>query len=184
MKRDGRDGFENLPANGCGQTCAISEHSERQFGGQAKAPDKEVANGALKIEQSIAYMMEHLDKPLQVSALAQRANISPSHYFALFKRRTGSAPIGYFIRLRMRHARDLLDATPASVKEIAAALGYNDPFYFSRVFKSVNQVAPTEYRARRGRNSEMVAADFSRAEGMLKISVNGMFATMAGRRLA
>ena len=100
----------------------------------------------LRIEQSIAYMAQHLDKPLQVATLAQRASVSPSHYFALFRRQTGSAPIGYFIRLRMQRARDLLDVTAASVKEIAATLGYNDPFYFSRVFKSVNQIAPSEYR--------------------------------------
>ena len=99
-----------------------------------------------RIDQSIAYMTQHLDQPLQVATLAQRASVSPSHYFALFRRQTGSAPIGYFIRLRMQRARDLLDVTAASVKEIAATLGYNDPFYFSRVFKSVNQIAPSEYR--------------------------------------
>jgi AraC-like DNA-binding protein len=100
----------------------------------------------LRIEQSIAYMAQHLDQPLQVATLAALANISPSHFFALFKRRIGSAPMDYFTRLRMQRARDLLDVTAASVKEIAATLGYNDPFYFSRVFKSVNQIAPSEYR--------------------------------------
>jgi transcriptional regulator GlxA family with amidase domain len=100
-----------------------------------------------KIEQTIAYMTQHLNKPLPVARLAALANISPSHFFALFKRRTGCAPIDYFIRLRMHHARRLLDQTSLNVKEIAAALGYDDPFYFSRVFKSVNHVAPTEYRS-------------------------------------
>jgi transcriptional regulator GlxA family with amidase domain len=99
-----------------------------------------------KIERSVAYMKQHLNEPLQVAALAAQASISPSHYFVLFKRQTGYAPIDYFIRLKMQHARQLLDTTPSSVKEIAAALGYNDPFYFSRVFKSVNEIAPSEYR--------------------------------------
>lgn len=102
-----------------------------------------------KIEQSIAYMMEHLNGPLNVATLAAQANVSPSHYFALFKRRTGCAPIDYFIRLRMRQACRLLDTTAMSVKEIAAALGYDDPFYFSRIFKSVNDVPPSDYRAMR-----------------------------------
>ena len=52
----------------------------------------------------------------------------------------------YFTRLRMEKARCLLDTTEASVKEVAATLGYDDPFYFSRVFKSVNQLAPSNYR--------------------------------------
>ena len=99
-----------------------------------------------KIEQSITYMLRHLDESLQVATLAAQANISASHFFALFKRRIGCAPIDYFIRLRMQHACRLLDETVLSVKEVAATLGYNDPFYFSRIFKSVNHVAPREYR--------------------------------------
>ena len=101
----------------------------------------------LRIEQTIAYMLQHLDKPLQVATLAEQANISPSHFFALFKRRIGSAPIDYFTRLRMQRACRLLECTSFSVKEVASELGYDDPFYFSRVFKSVNRVAPSDYRA-------------------------------------
>src|SRR5208283_1748696 len=91
-------------------------------------------------------MTRHLDEPLQVATLAAQANISPSHFFALFKRQMGCAPIDCFIRLRMQHACRLLDETELSVKEVAATLGYDDPFYFSRIFKSVNHVAPSEYR--------------------------------------
>jgi transcriptional regulator GlxA family with amidase domain len=113
----------------------------------APAAARHDTEAAGKIEQTISYMMDHLDRPLQVATLAAMASVSPSHYFALFKRRTGSAPMDYFTRLRMEHARRLLDTTSRSVKEVAAALGYEDPFYFSRVFKSVNQVAPSYYRA-------------------------------------
>ena len=109
-----------------------------------------------KIEQSIAYMMRHLDEPLQVATLAARASISPSHFFVLFKRQTGCAPIDCFIRLRMQHACRLLDETMLSVKEVAATLGYDDPFYFSRIFKSVNHVAPSEYRLLRNGAKEAV----------------------------
>ena len=52
----------------------------------------------------------------------------------------------YFNRLRMHQACQLLDTTSFSIKEIATRLGYQDPFYFSRAFRSVNKVAPTEYR--------------------------------------
>ena len=99
-----------------------------------------------KIEQTIAYMLEHLNQALPVAKLAGIASMSSSHYTALFKRHTGCTPIDYFIRLRMRHACGLLTGTSLNVKEVAAALGYEDPFYFSRVFKAVNQVAPSEYR--------------------------------------
>jgi AraC family transcriptional regulator, arabinose operon regulatory protein len=109
-----------------------------------------------KIEQSIAYMNQHLNRPLQVATLAALAGMSPSHYTAVFKRQTGYAPIDYFIRLRMGEACRLLEVTVLSVKEIAATLGYDDPFYFSRIFKTVNGAAPTDYRA--SRRADAVAA--------------------------
>jgi transcriptional regulator GlxA family with amidase domain len=112
------------------------------------AADAETGAGR-RIEESVAYMSRHLDRPLQVATLAAKVNISPSHFFALFKRQVGSAPMDYFTRLRMQRASKLLEQTSLSVKEIAFALGYDDPFYFSRVFKSVNGEAPSDYRASR-----------------------------------
>jgi len=109
-----------------------------------------------KIQESIAYMKQHLDGTLRVATLAARASLSPSHFFALFKRQIGYAPIDYFIRLRMQQACRLLDETRLSVKEVAAALGYDDPFYFSRIFKSVNRVAPSEYRLMKNGAKEAV----------------------------
>jgi transcriptional regulator GlxA family with amidase domain len=91
-------------------------------------------------------MKQNLGKPLRVSVLARLVNISLPHYFAVFKKRTGNTPIDFFIRLRMQRACQLLEATSLSVKEVAAELGYDDPFYFSCVFKSVRHVAPSDYR--------------------------------------
>jgi AraC family transcriptional regulator, arabinose operon regulatory protein len=118
---------------------------EVQTGGMA-ARTENCSECGRKIERSIAYMAQHLGQPLQVADLAAQANVSPSHYFALFKQQTGHAPIDYFIRMKMQHARRLLDSTTASVKEIAEALGYDDPFYFSRVFKAVHNLPPSHYR--------------------------------------
>jgi|SoiMethySBSTD1v2_1073268.scaffolds.fasta_scaffold1320535_1 transcriptional regulator GlxA family with amidase domain len=118
-----------------------------------RAKDRRLA-ASEKIEESIAYMTRNVNRPLQVSTLASLVNISPSHYFALFKRHTGRAPMDYFTRLRMEKARCLLDTTASSVKEVAAALGYDDPFYFSRVFKSVNRLAPSNYRVKQKLENE------------------------------
>ncbi|HEV2438371.1 MAG TPA: AraC family transcriptional regulator [Verrucomicrobiae bacterium] len=105
-----------------------------------------VGRNGRKIEQSISYMLQHLNQPLHVATLAAAVSVSPSHYSALFKRWTGCSPIDYFIHLRMQLACRLFDRTSLNVKEVAAALGYDDPFYFSRIFKSVNRLAPSEYR--------------------------------------
>ena len=99
-----------------------------------------------KIAQTITFMRHHLNQTLQLDALAAVANLSRSRYVDLFKQQTGYAPIDYFIRLRMHRACQLLDNTTLSVKAIATELGYEDPLYFSRLFRSVNERSPIEYR--------------------------------------
>jgi transcriptional regulator GlxA family with amidase domain len=132
------------PANGGGAGAGGSRLNSPRW--------DEEKDTAHKLARSLAYMEENLNKPLQVSALAAQANVSPSHFFALFKQLTGRPPMDYFTRLRMRHACRLLDSTSARVKEVAAALGYDDPFYFSRVFKAVNHVPPSRYRSAKANN--------------------------------
>jgi AraC-like DNA-binding protein len=100
-----------------------------------------------RIERSIDYMVKHTDRPLQLSTLAAMVDMSPSRYFELFKQRMGCTPMHYFTRLRMKHACRLLESTSARVKEVAAVLGYHDPLYFSRVFKSVHNLPPSRYKA-------------------------------------
>jgi len=102
-----------------------------------------------RIGRTIEYMREHLNEPLRAATLAGVANMSLPHYFAQFKRVIGSSPIDYLIKLRMEYARRLLEETSWSVKEVAVSLGYDDPLYFSRVFKSINQTAPSDFRARK-----------------------------------
>lgn len=136
------NGYRHVPADAAGALhAALGRYWNGESGGLQKVPALQ------KVERSIAYMEEHFNQPLQVATLAALANVSSSHFFALFKRQTGCPPMDYFTRLRMRHACRLLDTTTASVKEVAAALGYDDPFYFSRVFKSLSAVAPLHYRS-------------------------------------
>jgi len=104
------------------------------------------ANVHQRISQTIQYMKQHLNRSMQLDALAAMANLSRSRYMHLFKKQTSYAPIDYFIRLRMHRACQLLDTTDMSVKVIAGELGYEDPLYFSRVFRSVMDITPTDYR--------------------------------------
>jgi AraC-like DNA-binding protein len=99
-----------------------------------------------KIDQTITYLKQHLNQSLSLDALATLANLSRSRYVELFKRQIGYAPIDYFIRLRMHRACQLLDTTDFSVKAIALQLGYEDPLYFSRLFRAVNEKSPVAYR--------------------------------------
>jgi AraC-like DNA-binding protein len=128
----------------------VSSQDQLRQGEDASGQGVLESCAARKIQQSIAYMVQHLNQPLQVAKLAQTSHFSPSHFFVLFKRCTGHSPIDYFIRLRMERAARLLSATELNVKEIAAALGYDDPFYFSRVFKAIHGIAPRDYRLKIG----------------------------------
>lgn len=109
-------------------------------------PNQRQPTRAQCIARTIDYMKEHLRQPLPLDTLAALANLSRSRYAALFKEQVGYAPIDYFIRLRMHHACQLLDTTELTVKEVAAEVGYDDPLYFSRVFRTVNDQTPTDYR--------------------------------------
>ncbi|MDW8311074.1 MAG: AraC family ligand binding domain-containing protein, partial [Verrucomicrobiales bacterium] len=103
---------------------------------------REQPDAAQRVMQTIAYMKQHLNRALSLDALAVLAGLSRSRYTALFKEHTGFAPIDYLNRLRMHRACQLLDTTELSVKTIAAQLGYEDPLYFSRLFRLVNDASP------------------------------------------
>jgi AraC-like DNA-binding protein len=102
-----------------------------------------------KVAQAIIYMSEHLDQPLRVSALAALANLSQAHFSVLFKQQTGCSPRDYLHLLRIHRACQLLRGSTLNVKEIAARLGYQDQFHFSRQFKAFQGLSPTEYRENR-----------------------------------
>lgn len=102
------------------------------------------------VERMISFMLERLDEPLTLDALAAEAAMSRSHFSRRFHDRTGYAPIDYFIRLKMQRAGELLEGSDLSIGEISELLGYTDPYYFSRLFKKIMGAAPTQYRTERG----------------------------------
>jgi AraC family transcriptional regulator of arabinose operon len=99
-----------------------------------------------RIARSIAFISLHLSEQITMKQLAERTGLSSSYFWALFKQKTGYAPIDFLIRLRMHQACQLLKSTDKPIHEIAAAMGYQDPLYFSRAFKSILGVPPTRYR--------------------------------------
>ena len=101
----------------------------------------------VKIKFVIDFMNRSLDRNLTLDALAQRANMSTSHFAFIFKKRTGFPPLDYFMRLKMQRACFLLDTTTLPVKAIAAQLGFDDPLYFSRRFRHVHNCSPMQYQA-------------------------------------
>ena len=85
------------------------------------------------------------NKPIGV--YAEMCRLSESYFYLLFKRSTGLSPVEYRNRIRVNTACSLLRDTSMSVDEISAAVGFETPFYFSRIFKKTMGQSPRQYRA-------------------------------------
>ncbi|HZI54424.1 MAG TPA: AraC family transcriptional regulator [Chitinophagaceae bacterium] len=99
------------------------------------------------LARSIAFMKNNIHKQLSVEEIATQFHYSPSHYTALFKKKTGLSPIDYFIRMKIHYACQLLTQRELIIKEIADKIGYEDPYYFSRIFKKVTGKSPAQYKS-------------------------------------
>ncbi len=98
------------------------------------------------IRETLEYLRQNIDRRVSLDDMAQHAHLSKSHFLRLFKEQTGYSPIDYFIHLKMQHACMLLSITHQTVHEISLAVGYEDQYYFSRIFKKVVGVSPSSYR--------------------------------------
>jgi AraC-like DNA-binding protein len=101
------------------------------------------------LERAIRYLESRVDGSIRVSELASMVGVSSSHLTALFREATGGGPGAFHTSLKMAKARTLLDTTSASISEVAHAVGYADPLYFSRQFRRIHGVNPSQYRAQR-----------------------------------
>lgn len=98
------------------------------------------------IERIRERLAAELGQPLSIGEVATEVSLSPSHLTALFKARTGYAPMQYRTLLRMQRARELLDTSDKPIATIAREVGYEDAAHFSRRFSSLHQVSPRGYR--------------------------------------
>jgi transcriptional regulator GlxA family with amidase domain len=98
------------------------------------------------VENAILFMKENIPKKITLSDIASHVGLSASHFSLVFRTKTGRSPMDYLMHLRIQRACALLDATAMRISEIAVATGYDDPFYFSRVFKNIMNSSPVKYR--------------------------------------
>lgn len=98
------------------------------------------------IEKSIEYIKNNFHKDISLDEVSRTVNISPYYFSKIFKEGTGKNFIEYLTNIRMEKAKELLNTTEYSMKEICLMCGYSDPNYFSRSFKKNVGVTPTEYK--------------------------------------
>ncbi|HTD97842.1 MAG TPA: AraC family transcriptional regulator [Mucilaginibacter sp.] len=119
---------------------------EEKFGDSDQNNEKNV------VALSVDLMQKKIHAVIKLSEFASFANLSVSHFSAIFKGKTGYSPIEYFNHLKIQKACQYLSFTDMPVKELAMNLGIEDQYYFSRMFTKLMGVSPTEYRKRNKNN--------------------------------
>lgn len=100
------------------------------------------------IGKVMQYMQKHYSEQLTLQDLSKVVYLSPFYFSHVFKEQTGMTFVGYIANLRLSSAKQLLRETLLPIAQIAEQVGYNEVNYFSRVFKKVEGLTPTEYRSR------------------------------------
>lgn len=98
------------------------------------------------LDKAKGYIRERFAEELSLEEVADFVHLNPYYFSKIFKQQVGETFIDFVTNLRIGKAKELMTSTDMSLKEVCFEVGYKDPNYFSRVFKKVTGVTPTEYR--------------------------------------
>lgn len=119
----------------------LSTDIERKSAEELNANDKAFAE---KVKWIVEENMS--DSDFNVDAFAAQMGMGRTVFFRKMKQVTGCSPKEYINKKRVHHAAYLITTTSKTIAEIAMAVGFNDPLYFSRAFKSEYKCSPKEWR--------------------------------------
>ena len=118
------------------------------IGAYIDAFKKNSPNVPVLYQKAIYYIEKNFYQKSCTSAnLAKKLNVSSSTLYRIFKNNSGISPEKYIQNYRLEQATQMLEKG-FSVKLVALSCGFSDPFYFSKVFKKIKGVIPTEYKAK------------------------------------
>lgn len=106
--------------------------------------EKQCRDGS-RISPALTYVQDHYIESFDVAQLAKMCMLSESQLYCVFKQETGMSPIRYKNHLRIQQAKRLLKSEECTIQEVAAMLGFENIYYFSRVFKDHTGRSPTAY---------------------------------------
>lgn len=96
------------------------------------------------------YLRQNYSRPIGIEELARETGISRSYLYRAFQAEFGCSPSAYLMEQRIERACQLLRHSALPIGAVAASVGYEDAFYFSRVFKKITGLSPSAYRERSG----------------------------------
>jgi two-component system response regulator YesN len=100
------------------------------------------------IKRVVNYVNNHYAQEISLQSISELFNINPNYLSQLFKREIGITFSEYLTKLRISYASELLADTNLSISHISQKAGYNDYFYFTKVFKKITGETPNQYRHR------------------------------------
>lgn len=118
-----------------------------QHAAEEPRPESYRPKPELSILETASYMAEHLEEEFQVNRMAVDSGLGVTQFYKLFKEYLGVTPLQWLTHHRIRRSRELIASSELKIAEIAHAVGYADEYYFSRLFKKHNGLAPSEFLA-------------------------------------
>ncbi len=97
------------------------------------------------VEYILEYIKEHYTKNICLNDLADRLHLSRNYLSFLFKKEVGCSFSSYLVNYRVEVAKRMMSIGADSIHDISVAVGYNDPAYFSRLFKKVTGLSPSQF---------------------------------------
>lgn len=118
------------------------------------ASDRRIRNVYLdtKMEAAIQYFNDNYNTEINIEAYAASRGMSVSWFIRSFRQYAGTTPMQYIVSIRIANAQILLETTNYNVTEIGRIVGYDNPLYFSRIFKKQKGASPSEYRTQTSHN--------------------------------
>ncbi|QQO11023.1 response regulator transcription factor [Breznakiella homolactica] len=99
------------------------------------------------LAKALEFIHGHYTEGIQLSSAAEAANVSAAYLSRLFAEHLGTSFIDYITELRVEQAERLIRETKMNIKEVSFAVGYQDPNYFSKIFRRATGLPPTLYAA-------------------------------------
>lgn len=106
--------------------------------------DQTLGKGAIREIQ--LYIRQHYSENITLNSLAEQFFLHPNYLSRLFKEKTGKNFVEYLTEIRMEKVKELLKISDCKIVEICAMAGYDNPRYFSKVFRQYTGMTPREYR--------------------------------------
>ena len=107
-----------------------------------------------EMEYARRYFNEHYNEPINIEEYAQSRGMSVSWFLRNFKQVTMKSPMQYILAIRINNAVSLLETTDYNVTETSTIVGYDNPLYFSRIFRKQKGVSPSDFHKLRRSEEE------------------------------